>query len=83
MFRPDAELLRELLFQIKGVAVGVEMQLLQHFFHRGQRGGRRAERIFVRCQLDDAVGGEAEFARDFFDGPARLIDREVPQSGIE
>ena len=83
VLRSDAQFLRQLLFQIKSVAVGIEMQVLQNFFHRGQRGGRRAERIFVRRQFNDAVGRQAEFARDLLDGPSRLIDREMLQRGIE
>src|ERR1035441_1021369 len=46
---------------------------------------QRAERVFVRGDLDDAVSRQPEFAGDFLDGPARLIDRhrlEVRIGGV-
>jgi len=44
----------------------------------GSDGQRRwPERIFVRRELDDIVGGQTEFAGDFFDRPAGLIDRQI------
>ena len=43
------------------------------------RERRRAERIFVRRDLDDVFGGQAEFARDLLNRPARLIHRQIFQ----
>ena len=73
-----AEFGGELLLQVKGVAVRVKIHLGQRLAHGGQREARGAERVFVRGELDDVVGGQAEFAGDFFDGAAGLIDRARP-----
>ena len=73
---------RQLLLEIKGVAVRIQMQLPGGPAHRGQRGGGRPERIFVRGQLDDLARGQSQFPRHLLDGPARLIDRQMFQDGI-
>ena len=75
--RRHAEFGGELLFQIKRVAIGVKVHLLERLAHGGEPQTRRAERVFVRRELDDAVGVQAEFARDFLDGPAGLIHRQM------
>ena len=75
--RRHAEFGGELLFQVKRVAVGVKVHLLERLAHGGQTQARRAERVFVRRELDDAVGVQAEFARDFFDWAAGLINRQI------
>ena len=51
--------------------------------HSIERGRRGAKGIFVRGQLDDILGGHAEFARDFLDWAAGLIDGEVFENGID
>jgi hypothetical protein len=75
--RRHAEFGGQLLFQVKRVAVGVKVHLLERLAHGGQTQARRAERVFVRRELDDAGGVQAEFAGDFLDGPARLIHRQM------
>jgi hypothetical protein len=81
--RRHAEFGGELLFQVKRVAVGVKVHLLERLAHGGQTQARRAERVFVRRELDDAGGVQAEFAGDFLDGPAGLIHRQMVQRGID
>ena len=66
--RRDAEFGGEFLLQVERVAVRVKIDLRERLAHGGQGEARRAERIFVRRELDDAAGGQAEFARDFLDG---------------
>jgi len=73
--RRHAELGGELLLQIERIAIRVEVDLRQRLAHGSQGEAGRAERVFVRGDLDDAVGGQPEFAGDFLDRPARLIDR--------
>ena len=75
-WRVQRRVFRELLLQVKRIAVRIKIQVSQRLLHRGQRQRRRAERIFVRRELDDVAGGQAEFARDFFDGAAGLINRQ-------
>ena len=77
--RLDAEFRREFLFQVKRIAVGIKIDAGEGLLHRGDGERRRAERIFVRRDLDDGVRGQAEFARDFFNRPARLIHRQIFQ----
>ena len=77
--RFNAEFRGEFLLEVKRVAVGIQIHAGERLLHRGQRERRRAERIFVRRDLDDAIGGQAEFARDFFNRPARLIHRQIFQ----
>jgi hypothetical protein len=74
--RLDTEFYGEFLFEIKRIAVGIKVHAGNRLLHRGHRERRRAERIFVRRDLDDRVGGQIQFARDFFNWPARLIDRQ-------
>src|SRR5262245_9377837 len=50
--------------------------------HRRDRLRGRAERIFVRSQLDDLGRRAAQFARGLFDWFARLINSEVAQLRI-
>ena len=83
VFRSDTDFLRQPLFQVEGVAVRVEMEGLQDPLHGRQGGGRRAERVFVGREFDQAVGGQAEFTRDLFNWPPRLIDGQIPQRRIE
>ena len=71
------------LLDIKRVAVRIKMQVRNGLLHRRQRRGRRAERIFVRRQLDDVRRRQAQFARHFLNRPARLVNRHVLQRGIE
>ena len=50
---------------------------------RGREGeGRGAVRVLVGSELDDAGGIEPEFARDGFDGFARLVNRLRENAGI-
>ena len=79
----DAQLLSELLLQVKRVAVRIQVQIPQNFRHRCERGGRGAEWIFIGSQFDDALGGQSQFAGDFFDGPARSIDRQILERRVE
>ena len=52
--RVQAELVRERLAQIVAAAVGIKMRTrLNALLHRRERLGRRAERVFVRGELDD------------------------------
>ena len=74
--RFDAEFGREFLFQVKRVAVGIKIHAGDGFLQRGDGERRRSERIFVRRDLDDRVGGQAKFARDFFNRSSRLIRRQ-------
>ena len=60
-----------------------EVQVPQGLLHRSQGGGRRAEWVLVGGQFDDTLGGQAEFARDFFDRSARLIDRQILERRVE
>ena len=71
-----AEFGGELLLQVEGIAIRVEIHLRQRLAHGGQGEARGAERVLVRGELDDAVGGQPEFAGDFLDRAARLIDRD-------
>ena len=75
MGRRHVELRGELLLQVKGIAIGVEIDLGQRLAHGGQRQARGAEWVFIRGQLDDFIGGQPKFTRDFLNGAARLIDR--------
>ncbi len=75
--RGDLEFGGEFLLEIKGVAIRVEVGLGQGPAHRRHRQGRRAKRVFVGGELEDVLGGQPEFARDFFDGPSGLVNREV------
>ena len=77
-----AEFGGELLLQVEGVAVRIEVHLGQRLAHGGQGQPRRAQRVFVGGQLDDVVGGQAEFARDFLDGAAGLIHRHGLEVGV-
>ena len=77
--RGNLQFFRELLLQVKRVAIGIKIHAGQGLLHRGNDKRRRTERIFVRRDLDDGVGGQAEFTRDFLDGPARLIHRQIFQ----
>src|SRR5882672_1483091 len=43
---------------------------------RSARGGRHAERIFVRCELDDRLRRQPEFACQFLDRLAALVWRD-------
>ena len=80
--RRHAEFGGELLFQVKRIAVGVKVHLLERLAHGGEAQTRRAERVFVRRELDDAVGVQTEFARDFFNRAAGLINRQTVEGGI-
>ena len=73
----DTDMRGEFLLQIERIAVGVEIQLSERFFHGGDGNGRGPEWILVRSHFDDALDGETEFARDVFDGAAGLIGRDV------
>ena len=74
--RLHPELGREFLFQIKRVAIGIQMDAGEGGLQRRQRARRRSEGIFVRCHLADGVGRQPEFARDFLNRPAGLISRQ-------
>ena len=82
MGRGDAQFFGEFLFESKSVSVGIKVQAGQDFLHRGQGGGRGSKRIFVGRELDDARGGQAEFAGNIFNRTARLIDRQIFQRRI-
>ncbi len=73
---------RQFLFEIKGVAVGVKVQLSGGAFEGGQRRRGRAERIFVGGHLDDAAGRQAQFARHLLNGAAGLIDGQILQRRV-
>ena len=55
--RFNAEFGGEFLFEIKCVAVGIQIHAGERLLHGGQRERRRPERIFVRRELDDAAAG--------------------------
>src|SRR5437762_10516962 len=78
----DAESIGQFSFEIEGVAVRVEMELAERFFHRCQRQWGRAKWIFVRGELDNVTGGNIEFARYLFDRAARLIGGHRLQCGV-
>jgi hypothetical protein len=79
----DAKLLREAALEVKGVPVGVKMEVVQGLLHGGERGGRGAEGVLVGGELDDVGSGEAEFSGDLLNGPAGLIHRKAGESGVE
>jgi hypothetical protein len=60
--------------ELEGAAVGIAVQVGNRTRHRLLRGGERAERPFVRRELDHTL--EPELALDVLDGLARLIRRE-------
>ena len=76
----DSEFLGQFGFEVETrCRPGKDAACASSLAHRGQRQGRRAQRIFVGGQLDDVGGGQVQFARDFFDRPARLVDRQIVQ----
>jgi hypothetical protein len=79
----DAKLRGEALFELVRAAVRIEVQLGQGVLYRFQRGGRWAKRVLIGRQLDDFRLRQAEFARDFLDGPPRLIDGQVLERRID
>ena len=80
--RVEAEFLRDGVAQVKAAAVGVKVAGLDRLVHRGHGLGRGAERVFVRGELDDGGGVEAELARDVIDRLARLVRDEVEQLAV-
>ena len=80
--RADAELGGEFLLEVEGIAVRVEIHFRQGLAHGGQGESGGTQGIFVGRELDDIVSRQAEFAGDFFDGSARLINWQVGKDGI-
>jgi len=76
VFRSEFQFGGQLLFQVKGVAVRIEIQCWKRLAHGGQGKSRRAERVLVRGELDDGVCRQAKFSSYFFDGTTRLVDRK-------
>ena len=79
LVRRNAELLRKRLAHIIAAAVRIKMRTLQRGLHGRPRFRRRAERVLVRSELDDAGCLRADLARGFFDRLTRLVDGEVAQ----
>ena len=71
LLEANAVALRERVAQAVRAAVGIAVQLGGARSHRLERCGKRAERPFVRRQLDDPL--EPELALDLFDRLARLV----------
>ncbi len=63
--------LGERMVQPKRTAVGIAVQLRRSPLHRLERGGKRAQRAFVRGQLDDTVDPEPTL--HLLDGRSRLV----------
>ncbi len=81
-FSGQAEFLRDGVAQVEAAAVGIKVGRLDGLVHRGHGERRGAERVFVRGELDDRGGVEAEFARDVIDRLARLVGHEVEQFAV-
>ena len=77
--RCHPELGGELLLQVIRIAIRIEVDLRQRLAHGGLGEAGGAERVLVRGELNDAIGGQSEFAGDFFDRAAGLIDRDGVQ----
>ena len=71
-----AQALRQAALQVEGRAVRVAVQVPERGRDRGQRLGRRTERVLVGGELDGAV--DPEVALELLDRHARRIRRERP-----
>ena len=79
MLGGDSQKLRQLLLEVKGIAIGIEVQLPDDPLHCFQRLGGRTERILVGCQLDHCRWIESKLTGDLFDWFARNINRDGRQ----
>ena len=79
---PEAEFLRDGVAQVEAAAVGVKVNGFERLVHGLQRLGRGAERVFIRGELDDRGGVEAELARHVFHRLARLVRDEIKQLAV-
>jgi hypothetical protein len=73
LLRCDAQFLRQPGLQRKARAVRIQRHVVQRILRCHQRARAGAERIFVRCQLDDVGLVQAEFARELGDRLAGLV----------
>jgi hypothetical protein len=80
--RGHAQFGGQLLLKIERIAIWIQVHIGQGLAHRSQREARRTQRVFVGCQLDDVLDGQAEFASHFFDRPPGLIDGKVFQRRV-
>ncbi len=78
-----AEFFGQPAFEVKGVAVGVEVEIVQDVLHRGERGGGWAERILIRSQFDDVRRGQAQLPGHFLNRAAGLVGRDAGEVGVE
>ena len=71
--RRDAEFFRQLRLQRETGAVGIQGHVVQCVLRRRQGHRTGAERVLVRCELDDVGFVQSQFARKFGNGFARLV----------
>lgn len=78
----DAQFGRELLLQIKCIAVGVEIDVGEGLMNRGHGEWRGPKRVFIGRNFDDGISRQIQFAGDFLDGTARLVYRQIFEKRI-
>jgi hypothetical protein len=71
----EVEVPREAAAEVKGAAVGVEVDVANGAGNGGEGERRRAEGIFVGGELEDGGGVEAVVAGDVRDRAAGFVDR--------